>query len=156
MPARIPVDFHVLKGNTAKLSQAEIEERKEREVKPETLKRVKIPECIKSKKAKEEYKKIAKELIKLDIFSLLDVDSLARFILSREQYLAIMDQVSNTSLMLEDNSVNSEYERLTTLANKYFTMCRQTAGDCGLTITSRCKIILPKKKEVDSNDDLFD
>ena len=93
MPARIPVDFHVLKGNTAKLSQAEIEERKEREVKPETLKTVKIPNCIKSKQAKEEYKKIAKELIKLDIFSLLDVDSLARFVLSREQYLKIMDQI---------------------------------------------------------------
>ena len=152
MPARIPVDFHVLKGNTAKLSQAEIEERKEREVKPETLKSVKIPECIKSKKAKEEYKKIAKELIKLDIFSLLDVDSLARFILSREQYLAIMDQVSNTSLMLEDNSVNPEYERLTTLANKYFTMCRQTAGDCGLTITSRCKIVLPPTPEDDDDE----
>ena len=114
MPARIPVDFHVLKGNTAKLSQTEIEERKEREVKPETLKTVKIPSCIKSKQAKEEYKKIAKELIKLDIFSLLDVDSLARFILSREQYLAIMQQIDNTSLMKEDNTVNPEYERLTT------------------------------------------
>ena len=87
---------------------------------------------------------------------MLDIDSLARFILSREQYLAIMQQIDNTSLMKEDNTVNPEYERLTTLANKYFTMCRQTAGDCGLTITSRCKIILPKKKEVDSNDDLFD
>ena len=138
------------------MRQSKIKKRKKQEEKHETLKTVKIPSCIKSKEAKEEYKKIAKELIKLDIFSLLDVDSLARFVLSREQYLAIMQQIDNTSLMKEDNTVNPEYERLTTLANKYFTMCRQTAGDCGLTITSRCKIILPKKKEVDSNDDLFD
>ena len=67
-----------------------------------------------------------------------------------------MDQISKTDLLNQFNEVNCEYERLTSLANKYFTMCRQTAGDCGLTITSRCKIILPKKKEVDSNDDLFD
>ena len=156
MPARMPVDFHILQGNKSRLSQVEIEERKERELKPETLKTIKIPECIKDKKSKEEYKKIAKELIKLDIFSQLDVDSLARFILSREQYLKIMEQIGRTELLNEFNEVNCEYERLTSLANKYFTMCRQTAGDCGLTITSRCKIILPKKKEVDSNDDLFD
>ena len=156
MSARMPVDFHILQGNKSRLSQEQIEERKEREVKPETLKTVKIPSCIKSKQAKEEYRKIAKELIKLDIFSLLDVDSLARFVLSREQYLKIMDQISKTDLLNQFNEVNCEYERLTSLANKYFTMCRQTAGDCGLTITSRCKIILPKKKEVDSNDDLFD
>ena len=31
--------------------------------------------------------------------------------------------------------------------DKLFKQCRQTATDLGLTITSRCKIVLPKTKE---------
>ena len=154
MPARMPWELHVANGNTARLTKDEIEERKEREVKAKTLSKVKVPNYIKEDRYKKEFKDIAKEMIELDIFSNLDVDALGRFILAKEQYLRVINQIENTDILNEFNEVNTEYERLTTLSNKYFTMCRQAASDCGLTITSRCKIVIPKKKEDDTDDDL--
>ena len=40
--------------------------------------------------------------------------------------------------------VNGEVERLALLQDRYFKQCRQGAADFGLTVSSRCRLVVPK------------
>jgi len=42
---------------------------------------------------------------------------------------------------------NGTYSDLLVNQDKLFKQCRSTAIDLGLTITSRCKLVMPKKEE---------
>ena len=98
----------------------------------------------------------------------LDVDAVARYIIAEYQLKSITELLNKTSIMIEfidengnkDYAVNKEYERLSVLKEKLFKQARASASDIGLTITSRCKLVVPKSvKEENKNDDfskLFD
>ena len=52
-------------------------------------------------------------------------------------------------IMIEKEVVNAEVERLALLQDRYFKQCRQGAADFGLTVSSRCRLVVPKAdKEV--------
>lgn len=38
------------------------------------------------------------------------------------------------------------------MQNKYYSQCRECAGDLGLTITSRCRLVVPQNKDDDEDD----
>ena len=42
---------------------------------------------------------------------------------------------------------NPDYPAMVRIQEKLFTMARQSANDLGLTISSRCKLVVPKKEE---------
>jgi P27 family predicted phage terminase small subunit len=134
---RQPVDLLVYKGKKH-LTKKEIEERKAQEVKAPSDK-VKPPTYL-PKDLKREFKKIANELINIGIMTNLDVDALARFLIAKKLYLEVTQKILEKPELALDKDIVSTQDKL-------FKQSRAAASDLGLTISSRCKLVIPKKEE---------
>lgn len=95
-------------------------------------------------KQKKEFRRIAGQLLELKIMSNLDCDALARFLVARDNYVKFTALVD--SIEPELGAVLA-LDKATTLQDRAFKQCRQAAGDLGLTISSRCKLAVPKAEE---------
>ncbi len=108
-----------------------------------------------TKKQKSEFDELATELIRLNIFSNLDVDGLARYIDSRDQYIKLikdLKKIKATITVKAENGksktlANEDYPKLMRAKNTLFNECRAAASDLGLSITSRLKLVVPKPEE---------
>lgn len=136
--ARQPTELLVLKGKKH-LTKSEIEERKNSEIKAYND-NIEPPSYLPTN-LQEEFKRLADELIRIEIMSNLDSEALARFIVSEFQYQKVVKK------SLKVGADNDEYDKLLNRQEKLFKMCRQAATDLGLTISSRCKLVVPKSKE---------
>lgn len=135
---RQPTDLLLLKGKKH-LTKAEIEERKSAEVSAPSDK-VRAPSYL-TKELKKEFNKLAKELLGIEIMTNLDVDALARFIIARKMYLEVTAAIlENPALLITDKDIVMTQDRL-------FKQCRAAASDLGLTISSRCKLVVPKRED---------
>jgi P27 family predicted phage terminase small subunit len=160
--AKQPIDLLVLKGNK-NLTKKEIIERKEFEVKAPSDK-VKPPTYLPTK-LKKEFRKIASELVEIGIMTNLDNDGLARFLMAQKMYLDVTDNLMKIPSVIEIpkivrnefgekvqdgtmDAANPEFTDLLVNQDKLFKQCRAAASDLGLTISSRCRLVLPKKEEV--------
>ena len=138
-----PIELILAKGKSHK-SKAEIKERINNQIKAPVDNIV--PPKFLNKKQKELFNEISKELIDLDIMSNLDCNALAMYIKSLDMYTEVTKELEKTSL--EDIS---QFKELTILHEKYAKECRMLASDLGLTISSRCKLVVPKPVEVKKN-----
>jgi P27 family predicted phage terminase small subunit len=147
--SRQPIELLVLKGKK-NLTKKEIKERKAKEVKAPADK-VRAPSYLPSE-LKKEFNKIAKELVRIEIMTNLDIDALARFVLSKKMYLDV------TTELLNLKPTSKVYADLLISQDKLFKQSRVAASDLGLTISSRCKLVMPKKevkKELSPEERLF-
>lgn len=135
---RQPIDLIVKKGK-AHLTKAQIEQRKKEEIRTDDLKNVKPPEYL-PEKLKKEFDEISEKLLQLEIMTELDEDTLARYLLAKQQYLQYTVMLNRASA---GNNLN-DMERLARLQDKAYRQCRAGAADLGLTISSRCKLVVPK------------
>lgn len=135
---REPIDLIKAKGKKH-LTQAEYEERKSQELEvPFTD--VNPPEYLKGEKQIEKFNYYADMLLKLGIFTELDVDCLARYIMSEVLYL----QYTNLLTKLIRSNDFEQLGKIQSLQDRAFKQCQQCARDLGLTISSRCKLIVPQ------------
>jgi len=143
-----PIELILLNGNKH-FSKEEIEKRRSEEVKVDND-RVEAPSYL-SAKLKQEFNELARELIKVNIMSNLDVDTLARFVTARSMYNKITKTLSKMDVL------DDKFATVLNSQDKFFKQCRQTSTDMGLTISSRCKLVIPKKevKEPSSFDKKF-
>jgi P27 family predicted phage terminase small subunit len=158
---RQPVELLLIKGKKH-LTKQEIEERKAKEVKAPSDK-VRPPSYL-PPDLKKEFNKIAKELVRIEIMTNLDVDALARFIFARKMYLEVTDalmsikpteeveyvKTDKAGNVIEEGTkvvANESYSEMLLNQDKLFKQCRQAAGDLGLTISSRCRLVIPKKED---------
>lgn len=131
------------KGRSNHLTKEEIEKRKEQEEKLKGFTdNIEAPSYLTAAQ-KREFDKISKELVRLKIFSNLDIDSLARYIDSRDQYIKIVRLLRKAKP--EDDF--KAYAQIQRSKNLLFNECRSAAADIGLTITSRLKLVIPKTEE---------
>lgn len=133
---RQPIDLVVAKGKKH-LTKGEIEERRKREVKPLTDDIA--PPSYLTKKQKAEFNKISDQLQRLKIMSETDVDALARYIIANSYYI-------NAVRKLRSREVKDDPELFGLWLNiqeKAFKQARTCATDLGLTISSRCKLVVP-------------
>lgn len=137
---RQPIELVVAKGKKH-LSKAEIEERMKTELKV-NLKDVKAPEFL-SKKLKAEFEEIANKLLTVGIMTELDEDCLTRYLLAKQSYLQYTNMLNKA---IRKNNI-IEMEKLATMQDKAFKQCRSSGNDLGLSITSRCKLVMPETKE---------
>lgn len=137
---RQPIELVVAKGKKH-LTKSEIEKRKNSEVKAKSD-NIKPPQNL-TKDEKKEFKKIAKELIEIEIMSNLDSNSLGMYIRAYANYI----KVSNKLINLDPLENFDEYNKLSILEDRYTKQCRSHAIDLGLTISSRCKLVVPKPPE---------
>lgn len=135
---RQPTDLLIYKGKK-NLTKKEIEERKSQEVKASDDK-VEPPTYL-PEELKEEFNRIAEELMEIKIMTNLDCEALARFIVSEHLH----QKVSVKLLSLK--TIGPRFEDLLTTKDKLFKQCRAAASDLGLTISSRCKLVIPKKDD---------
>lgn len=135
---REPIDLIIAKGKK-NLTKKEIEERRAQEIKASNDK-VEPPSYL-PKNLKNEFNRIAEELNDIGIMSNLDNEALARFITSEYNYQKV------TKKLLKMGVENPKYYDTVLLQEKMFKMCRQAANDLGLTISSRAKLVMPKKEE---------
>lgn len=139
-----PIALVVAKGKTH-LSKAEIKEREEAELKVD-LTNVTPPSYLPSELV-EEFNEIAGKLLHIGIITELDEDCLARYLLSKQTYL---EYTSLLNKAIKDKKI-LDMEKVATLQDKAFKQCRASANDLGLTIISRCKIVIPKVEEPKEN-----
>lgn len=144
---RQPLEVIKGKGRSNHLTKAEMKEREEQEnaIRGST-ENIVAPSYL-TKKQKDEFYKIANELIKLKIFSNLDVDGLARYIDSRTEYVKIVRLLrSMKPIDVSDGvkSLNESYSKLQKTKNLLFNECKGAASELGLSITSRLKLVIPK------------
>lgn len=138
---RQPIELVIAKGRK-NLTKAEIEERRNTEVKP-VVENIEPPTyLIKGQKA--EFNKIANQLCKLKIMGETDVDALARYIIAKDLYVKVSKQLRKKDV-LENPFVLDKYLKN---QDRIFRQCRTAANDLGLSITSRCKLVIPQTEPV--------
>lgn len=137
---RQPIELVKAKGKKH-LTKAEIEAREKSELKVD-LKDVNAPEYLPAK-LKREFVEIADKLLIVGVMTELDEDCLARYLLSKQSYLQYTSMLNKATK--KNNIV--EMEKLMTMQDKAFKQCRACANDLGLTIASRCKLVMPETKE---------
>ncbi len=138
---RQPIALIELNGK-AHFTKAQIEERKNSEVSAGTD-NVVPPEYL-TKKQADEFMALADELMRCNIMTNLDCDALARFVVSRADYAAYVRLVRSIKKDV-DNLL--ALEKADKLKRGAFADCNTAAKELGMTISSRCKLIVPKKEE---------
>lgn len=145
-----------IKAKGAKhLTQAEIAEREASEVKAPIAdaKRITPPKYL-PKRLHERFCAFARQLIELSLLSTLDYDVLARYLVAEECYNKLIGRQARA---IREGELD-EVDQLSRLQERYFKQCRACANDLGLTVSSRCRLVVPQvqaPQEVDSNADLF-
>jgi len=128
------------------MTKKEIEERREQELKvPFT--NVKPPSYLNNKQ-KRKFKDIANKLLALGIMTELDVDCLAMYIISHDIYLSYTE----TIVKLLDEGDLDLVKDVQTMQDKAFRQAHTAARSLGLTITDRCKIVIPLPPDNDDDE----
>lgn len=123
------------------LTKAEKAERLAREVQPITD-NIEAPSYLNAAQQKEFYK-IANQLQKLKIMGETDTDALARYIVANTSYIHSVRQLRKK--VVKDDPI--KYEAWSKVQERYFKQCRACANDLGLTISSRCRLVVPETKD---------
>ena len=145
---RLPLEVVQARGSKH-LTKAEIRERQEREIKPITDNII-APAYL-TKKQTEEFNKIADQLKKLKILGETDVDALARYITANDFYVNAVKKMRSKEV--RDDPV--KFEAWSKIQERYFKQCRASANDLGLSISSRCKLVVPEAKKETPKENKF-
>lgn len=139
----------VIEGNGRKhLTKKEKYEREQSEVKPKSKpKFVQAPSWL-PEQLKKDFSAISKQLIELEIFTKLDRDTLGMYLIARSQYLQATAELQ-THLQRRDSEGAADWAGI---QDKFFKQARACANDLGLTVTSRCRLVLPEKKKEEDED----
>lgn len=141
---RQPIELVVAKGKK-NLTKAEIEKRRAEELKvPFTD--VQPPSYL-NESLREEFMEIADQLLQLKIMTELDEDTLARYLIAKQQYLQITSQLNKAMAQQDLESM----VKLQNMQDKAFKQCRSGASDLGLTITSRARLVVPQTEAPKQN-----
>ena len=151
---REPIDLIAAK-NKKHLTKAEYNSRKNSEV-TAPADNIKPPSFL-SKKEKDKFNEIAGQLKDMGIMSNLDCDVLARYVRAATEYEKITRQLGRIKFMPDKKSWVSAEEQLMEQTGQYNFLqkiqarlekqCNASARELGLTISSRCKLVVPKAGE---------
>lgn len=139
----------MLEGNGRKhLSRSERAARAAGEVRAKPPKQIRAPDYL-PQSLREEFRSLARQLKELGLLSRLDYDTLARYLLARQSYLAATREVialqQGTAAPSGGRVVDTEaLDAATRIQDRFFKQCRGCANDIGMTITSRCRLVMPE------------
>lgn len=141
-----PLKLLEAKGNSH-MTKAEKNAREQGELKPLKPKQVRPPDWLPTDLRKE-FNAYSRQLLVLDIFAKLDRDTLARYLVAHQVYLRALNHVE--AAISGDDS--GEAVKWSTVQDKYFKQARNCANDLGLTVTSRCRLVVPPKEDPEADD----
>lgn len=143
-----PIDLLVAKGK-ARMTKEEISRRRAQEIKVD-FKNVTPPDYL-PPKLKEEFEEISRKLLAIGIMTELDEDCLAQYLISRSNYLNYTKLLAK-AMRTEDMNEIIKAQRAQDMA---FRQSQTAANALGLTISSRCKLVMPQV-EVEQPKNKFD
>lgn len=154
---RQPIDLVIVKGKKH-LTKAEIQERRSSEVAPATDEIV-APSYLTAAQ-KKHFVKLASQLEKIKIMGETDVDTLARYVVAETQFQAAVKEqrkLAKEEPKKDDPSfaeIGDYYqakefwyaaqEAADKRQERYYKQASALARDLGLTISSRCKLVVPQ------------
>ena len=134
---RQPTDVVVANGRKH-LSKTEEAERRGGEVKVPRPKTIKVPKWV-PEQLKGDFRRLGKQLLAGGLYTDLDADTLGRYLVAQHQYL-IATQETEKALAKRDQEEADSWGRI---QERYFKQARNCANDMGLTVTSRCRLVVP-------------
>lgn len=135
---RQPTD--VVKANGRKhLTRAEEDQRRDREVHVPPPERAEPPGWL-GKKFHREFREIGETLRLAGLYTDLDRDVLGQFLVSRERWQR-SDRLASAAIRQKDEKLAKEW---TAIQGTYFKQCRQCAEAMGLSISARCRLVVPE------------
>ena len=138
---RQPISLIEHKGK-AHFTKEQIEERKCSEVQADAD-NIAPPDYLTEKQAGE-FSALSDELKRCEIMTNLDCDALARFVVARSDYAEYVKLVRSIPKTVDNLQELKEADKLKRGA---FLDCNTAAKELGMTISSRCKLVVPKKEE---------
>ena len=138
---RQPTALVVAKGRKH-LTKAEIAEREASEVKLPPAQRIKAPKWV-PEALKKDFKEYARALADAGLYADLDADTLGRYLIAHQEWLAATSEAQK-ALQRKDIELADAWSKL---QERYFKQARNCANDMGLTITSRCRLVMPQPQE---------
>ena len=149
--ARQPIEL-VLANGKKHLTKNEINERLSSEVKPCTDD-IEAPTYLTAAE-KKRFDKLAEQLQKIKIMGETDVETLARYVTAQSLYeQAVKDLRKAQKERPKDADALALIQwaelldKLDKRQDRYFKQAQTAASALGLTITSRCKLVVPVKEE---------
>lgn len=145
---RQPTDVVIANGRKH-LSKAEEAERRAGEVKVSPAKTAKPPKWL-PEGLRKDFRAVGKRLIAAGLYTDLDADTLARYLIAQSEYLMATSHVHKAYQERDPEEV----EDWSRIQDRHFKQARNCANDLGLTVTSRCRLVVPdagKQATEDSN-----
>ena len=136
---RQPTDVVVANGRKH-LSATEEAERRSGEVRLGGAPTLEPPKWLKGKKLKGEFAEIAETLAQAGLYSDLDRDTLAQYFICREQWLEANKQAGRC---IKDGMMEASV-KWASVQGTYFKQAQKCATELGLTISSRCRLVVPE------------
>ncbi|WP_312637149.1 phage terminase small subunit P27 family [Oscillibacter sp.] len=134
---RLPTD--VVKGRGLKhLSKNEEAERRDMELRLPPAKTAKPPKWL-PEPLKKDFRALGKRLIGLGLYTELDADVLGRYLIAHAQWLKATAE-ADIALTRKDSEAAGDWG---SIQDRYFKQARNCANDMGLTVTSRCRLVIP-------------
>lgn len=120
------------------LSRSEADERLDREVHVPPPEQAVPPKWL-PKRLHNEFREVGEILLAAGLYADLDRDVLAQYFLARERWLKA-DKKAAAAIKADDEKLAREW---TGVQGTYFKQARQCAEAMGLSVTSRCRIVVP-------------
>lgn len=120
-------------------TQTELDQRLDAEIKIPTSTKATPPKWLPDR-FRSDFRRIGKKLIAANLFADLDADTLGRYLVAREQWRLATEKASDA--LKEDKADNAQ--AWSSIQDRYFKQCRACATDMGLTISSRCRLVIPQ------------
>ena len=146
---RQPTDVVKAKGRKH-LSKAEEAQRRAGEVQVERPKTVKVPKWV-PEDLKKEFRALGRKLLAAGLYTDLDADTLGRYLVAQRQYL-LATQESERALDQRNQDMADSWGKI---QERYFKQARNCANDMGLTVTSRCRLVVPDAPQKGEEDNPF-
>ena len=145
---RQPTDVVIANGRKH-LSKTEEAERRAGEVKVSPAKTAKPPKWL-PETLKKDFRAIGKRLITSGLYTELDADTLGRYLVAQHQWLIATGEAEKALAQRDQEGADGWGK----IQDRYFKQARNCANDMGLTVTSRCRLVVPdtgKQATEDSN-----
>lgn len=120
------------------LTQAEADARRDQEVHVPPPDKAEPPKWL-AKKFRREFAEMGDILLAAGLYAELDRDVLAQYFVARDRWLAA-DRKAAKAIRDNDEKLAREWS---SIQNTYFKQARQCAESMGLSVTSRCRIVVP-------------
>ncbi|MBD5098301.1 MAG: phage terminase small subunit P27 family [Clostridiales bacterium] len=146
---RQPTDV-ILANGRKHLSKAEEAERRRREPKVDKAKTATPPKWL-PEQLKKDFRTLGKRLIAAGIYTNLDADTLGRYLVAQHQWL-IATQQAEAALAANPPDLERA-DAWGRVQERYFKQSRNSATDMGLTVTSRCRLVVPEIAKQSGEDD---